>query len=123
MDVHVDGMVYVFIEYLSVLGGKVKSYDDKEVLKVSGVRQTIVIDLFKLLLVFQLLGGVVVIVDNIWSVFQGCKKLKVVWDNGSNEIYDSAQYKKELQETVYKSAKVVRSEGDVDSVFAKNSKI
>ena len=72
---------------------------------------------------FQPLGGVAVIADNTWSAFQGRKKLKVVWDNGPNETYDSVQYKKELQETAHKPAKVVRSEGDVDSVFAKGGKI
>ena len=63
------------------------------------------------------------IADNTWSAFQGRKKLKVTWDNGPNETYDSAQYKKELQETAHKPAKVVRSAGDVDSVFAKGGKI
>ena len=123
MDVHVDGMVYASIEHPPVLGGKVKSYDDKEALKVSGVRQTIAIDPFKPPPAFQPLGGIAVIADNTWSAFQGRKKLKVVWDNGPNETYDSAQYKKELQETAHKPAKVVRSEGDVDSVFAKGGKI
>ena len=123
MDVHVDGMVYASIEHPPVLGGKVKSYDDKEALKVSGVRQTIAIDPFKPPPAFQPLGGVAVIADNTWAAFQGRKKLKVVWDNGPNETYDSVQYKKELQETAHKPAKVVRSEGDVDSVFAKGGKI
>ena len=123
MDARVDGMVYASIEHPPVFGGKVKSYDDKEALKVSGVRQTIAIDPFKPPPAFQPLGGIAVIADNTWSAFQGRKKLKVVWDNGPNESYDSAQYKKELQETARKPAKVIRSEGDVDSVFAKGGKI
>ena len=123
MDARIDGMVYASIEHPPVLGGKVKSYDDKEALKVSGVRQTIAIDPFKPPPAFQPLGGIAVIADNTWSAFQGRKKLKVVWDNGPNETYDSAQYKKELQETARKPAKVVRSAGDVDSVFAKGGKI
>ena len=123
MDARVDGMVYASIEHPPVLGGKVKSYDDKEALKVSGVRQTIALDPFMPPPAFQPLGGVAVIADNTWSAFQGRKKLKVVWDNGPNETYDSAQYKKELQETARKPAKVVRSAGDVDSVFAKGGKI
>ena len=63
------------------------------------------------------------IADNTWAAFQGRKKLNIVWDNGPNETYDSAQYKKELQETARKPAKVVRSEGDVDAAFAKGGKI
>ena len=81
------------------------------------MRQTIAIDPFKPPPAFQPLGGVAVIADNTWAAFQGRKKLKMVWDNGPNETYDSAQYKKELQETARKPAKVVRSAGDVDSVF------
>src|SRR5258705_12922642 len=123
MDARVDGMVYASVEHPPVLGGKVKSYDDSEALKVAGVRQTIAIDPFKPPPAFQPLGGIAVIADNTWAAFQGRKKLKVVWDNGPNESYDSAQYKKELQETARKPAKVVRSEGDVDSVFAKSGKI
>ena len=115
MDARIDGMVYASIEHPPVLGGKVKSYDDKEALKVSGVRQTLAIDPFKPPPAFQPLGGVAVIADNTWSAFQGRKKLKVTWDNGPNETYDSAQYKKELQETARKPAKVVRNEGDVDA--------
>ena len=123
MDARVDGMVYASIEHPPVLGGKVKSYDDKEALKVTGVRQTISIDPFKPPPAFQPLGGVAVIADNTWAAFQGRKKLNIVWDNGPNETYDSAQYKKELQETARKAAKVVRSEGDVDAAFTKGGKI
>jgi isoquinoline 1-oxidoreductase subunit beta len=123
MDARVDGMIYASIEHPPVLGAKVKSYDDKEALKVTGVRQTISIDPFKPPPAFQPLGGVAVIADNTWAAFQGRKKLKVVWDNGPNETYDSTQYKKELQETARKPAKVIRSEGDVDAAFAKGGKI
>jgi isoquinoline 1-oxidoreductase beta subunit len=35
MDARVDGMVYASVEHPPVLGGKVKSYDDKEALKVA----------------------------------------------------------------------------------------
>ena len=41
MDARVDGMVYASVEHPPVLGGKVESYDDKDALKVAGVRQTV----------------------------------------------------------------------------------
>src|SRR6267142_517115 len=123
MDARVDGMVYASIEHPPVFGGTVKSYDDKEPLKVTGVRQIVPIDPFKPPAAFQPLGGVAVIADNTWAAFQGRKSLKVNWDNGPNETYDSAQYKKELQETARKPAKVIRSEGDVDAAFAKSGKM
>src|ERR1700730_8798113 len=122
MDARVDGMVYASVEHPPVIGGKVKSFDDKEALKVAGVRQTIPIDPFKPPPAFQPLGGIAVIADNTWAAFQGRKKLNISWDNGPNENYNSDAYKNELRETAHKPCKVVRSTGDVDVEFAKGGK-
>jgi isoquinoline 1-oxidoreductase subunit beta len=123
MDARMDGMVYASIEHPPVLGGTVKSYDQKAPLKVLGVSQTVPIDPFKPPCVFQPLGGVAVIADNTWAAFEGRKKLNVVWDNGPHSIYNSEPYKKELQETARKPGKVSRNVGDVDAEFAKGGKI
>jgi isoquinoline 1-oxidoreductase beta subunit len=119
MDFHRDGMVYASIEHPPVLGGKVKSVDDSEALKVAGVHSTVAIDPFKPPPGFQPLGGIAVIADNTWSAFQGRKKLKIEWDNGPNATYDSDSYKNELYATARKPGKVVRNVGDVDPAFAK----
>jgi isoquinoline 1-oxidoreductase subunit beta len=123
MDARLEGMVYASVEHPPVLGGKVKSYDQKAPLQVRGVTQTIPIKPFTPPHHFQPLGGVAVIADNTWAAFQGRKKLNVAWDNGANASYNSDQYKKELQETARKPGKVVRNIGDVDAVFAKGGKI
>src|ERR1700681_2521900 len=103
MDARVDGMVYASVERPPVIGGKVKSVDDKEALKVAGVRQTIPIDPFKPPPAFQPLGGIAVIADNTWAACQGRKKLNISWDNsldgGPNESYNSDAYKNELRAT------------------------
>jgi isoquinoline 1-oxidoreductase beta subunit len=117
MDVRLDGMVYASVEHPPVFGGKIKTLDDQEALKVSGVHQTIQIDPFKPPAAFQPLGGVAVIADNTWAAFQGRKKLKITWDNGPNESYDSVEYKKELRETAHKPGKVIRTVGDSDKAF------
>jgi isoquinoline 1-oxidoreductase subunit beta len=117
MDAHLDGMLFVSIEHPPVLGGKTKTVDNADALKVAGVSQTIVIDPFKPPPAFQPLGGVAVLANSTWAAFQGRKKLKIDWDNGLNESYDSDQYKKELQATARKSAKVIRSQGDVGAAF------
>jgi isoquinoline 1-oxidoreductase beta subunit len=122
MDARADGMVYASVERPPVLGGKVKSYDDKEALKVAGVRQTIAIDPFQPPPAFQPLGGIAVIADNTWAAFQGRKKLNISWDNGPNENYNSADYKNELRETTHKACKVARSVGDVGAAFSKGGK-
>jgi isoquinoline 1-oxidoreductase beta subunit len=123
MDARLEGMVYASIEHPPVLGGKVKSYDEKAPLQVKGVKQTIPIKPFTPPHHFQPLGGVAVIADNTWAAFQGRKKLNVTWDNGANAGYQSDQYKKDLQQTARQPGKVARNIGDVDAAFAKGGKI
>ncbi len=122
VDARMPGMVYASIEHSPVFGGKMKSYDDAEARKVRGVQQTVVIPGFKPPHLFQALGGVAVIADNTWSAMKGREKLKVEWEAGGNEGYESEAYKKSLQETARKPGKVVRNVGDVDAVFAKGGK-
>jgi isoquinoline 1-oxidoreductase subunit beta len=123
MDVRVDGMLYAAIAHPPVLGGKVKSVDDSATLKVIGVKKTIAIDPFKPPHAFQPLGGVAVIADNTFAAFKGRKQLKIEWDNGGNAAYNSADYKKELQQTARQPGKVVHTIGDPDAEFAKGGKI
>jgi isoquinoline 1-oxidoreductase subunit beta len=123
MDARMDGMVYASVERPPVLGGKVKSYEDKEALKVRGVRQTVTIEPFQQAPAFQPLGGVAVIADNTWAAFQGRKKLNISWDNGPNETYNSDAYKSELRSTSHNPCKVVRNIGDADAEFAKGGKV
>jgi isoquinoline 1-oxidoreductase subunit beta len=123
MDVRVEGMLYAAIAHPPVLGGKVKSVDDSATLKVMGVKKTIPIDPFKPPHAFQPLGGVAVVADNTWSAFKGRKQLKVDWGNGANGNYNSADYKRQLQETARQAGKVVRSVGDPDAEFVKGGKI
>jgi len=123
MDARREGMVYASIEHPPVIGGKVQSFDDKDALKVAGVRQTVAIAPFTPPWGFQPLGGIAVIADNTWAAFQGRKKLHIDWDNGANASYTSSEFKKTMQDTARKPAKIIRSEGDVDAAFAKGGKI
>jgi hypothetical protein len=70
--------------------------DDREALRVAGVRQTVPIDPFQPPPAFQPLGGIAFIADNTWAAFQARKKLNVSWDNGPNETYNSDSYKNEF---------------------------
>ena len=122
MDARLDGMVYASVEHPPVLGGRVKSYEDQDTLRVPGVQQTILIETFKPPHGMQPLGGVAVIADNTWAAFQGRRKLHTVWDHGPNAAYNSDQFKKELQATTRHACKVVRDEGDTDAAFAKGGR-
>ncbi len=123
MDVRREGMLYAAVAHPPVLGGKVKSYDDKEALKVRGVRRVVAIEPFTPPAAFQPLGGLAVIADNTWAAFQGRKKLAVQWDNGANAVYNSDQFKQELFETVRAPGRVARMAGDVDAEFKKGGRI
>ena len=123
MDVRVDGMLYAAIAHPPVLGGKVKSVDNSAALKVKGVKQTIPIEPFTPPHAFQPLGGVAVIADNTWSAFRGRDALKIDWDNGAHAVYNSPDYKKQLQDTARQPGKVVHAIGDSDAEFSKGGKV
>jgi len=122
IDAQMPGMVYASIVRSPVLGGKMKSYDDKEARAVRGVQQTVVLPGFTPPHGFKALGGVAVIADNTWAAMKGREKLKVEWETSEHASYDSAKYKQSLLETVRKPQKVVRNVGDVDAEFAKGGK-
>jgi isoquinoline 1-oxidoreductase beta subunit len=123
IDQKIDGMVYASIERPAVLGATVKSHDDAEALKVSGVKQTVVLDTFKPPHGHQPIGGVAVIGDNTWAAFQGRRKLKVEWNAGGHEGYDSESFRKTMTESSDKPGQVIRNIGDVDAAFSKGGKI
>ena len=122
-DTRMEGMLYASVLHPPVLGSTVKSVDDKAALAVSGVRQTATIDTFKPPVLFQALGGVAVLADSTWAAMQGRKKLKVDWEQSSHRVFNSAPYRRELQETARKPGKVVREVGNVDTVFAQGGKV
>ncbi|MBZ5700360.1 MAG: molybdopterin-dependent oxidoreductase [Acidobacteriia bacterium] len=122
-DARIAGMLYAAVAHPPVLGGKVKSLDDQETLRVAGVKQTLAIDPFKPPHGFQALGGVAVLADSTWAAFQGRKKLKIEWEHGAHSVFNSEAYKKELLETAKKPGKVFRNIGDVDAAFAKGGKV
>jgi isoquinoline 1-oxidoreductase subunit beta len=122
-DVRMPGMLHASIERSPVLGGTLKSYDDRETLKIKGVVRTIVIDAATPPYGFQALGGIAVLADSSWAALKGREQLKVVWEPGPNAAYDSEDFKKTLLETVRQPQKVVRNRGDVDAAFAKGGTI
>ena len=122
MDARRPGMVYASIERSPVLGGTLKSVDDKDARAVKGVIDVVTIDPAKPPYLFQALGGVAVIADSTWAAMQGRKKLKLEWVAGEHAILSDGPYRKAMEEVVTKKQKVVRNVGDVDAEFAKGGK-
>ena len=123
LDIYRDGMVYASIEHPPVVGGSVKTLDDKAALAVKGVSQTVTIDPPKPPLLFQTLGGVAVIGNSTWATMQGRKQLKVEWNDGPHANYTTASFKTAMLDKVKQPAKVARNLGNVDAEFGKGGKI
>lgn len=114
IDVQVDGMLHAVIARPPVYGGKVKSFDDSEALKVPGVIKVVTLKGSPPPAVFNPLGGVAVIAENTWAAMQGREKLKIEWDHGENASYNTEEYRQQMIEDASTAGgKVLRSTGDV----------
>ena len=98
-DVRLPGMKYAVIARPPVTGGKVKSFDSAEALKVPGVEH------------------------NTGAAIKGRDALKVEWDDGPNAAYDSVAYRAELEAAARQPGLVVRQEGDVEAALKSADKI
>ena len=118
MDMRLPGMVYAVVARPPVLGGKLRSVDSAEALKVPGVLRVIELPGFTGAPMFKPLGGVAVVATNTWAAMQGRKALKVSWDDGPHGTYNSATYRAELEAAARRPAKMLRDQGDVMQTLA-----
>ena len=118
IDARVDGTLFAVVARPPVFGGKVRSVDSAETVKVPGVLKVVPIDPPAIPSEFQPLGGVAVVARNTWAAMKGRDALKITWDDGPNASYSSDTYKASLEEAARKPGKVVRNEGDVDRAMA-----
>ncbi|WP_428671156.1 molybdopterin cofactor-binding domain-containing protein [Reyranella sp.] len=118
IDARLDGMAYAVVARPPVFGGKVKSFDAAETLKVPGVLKVVPIDAPPMPPVFMPLGGIAVVAENTFAAIKGRSRLKIEWDDGPNASYDSAEFRKTLEAAAAKPGKVVRNDGDVDKALA-----
>ena len=118
MDTRLPGMLYAVVARPPVYGGKVKTFDAADALKVPGVVKVVEIEANPPPPAFNPLGGVAVVAHNTWAAMQGRQALKITWDDGPNASYDSVAYRKELEDSARKPGKVVRNEGDYAAAMA-----
>jgi isoquinoline 1-oxidoreductase beta subunit len=123
IDTRLPGMLYAVVARPPVLGGKVKSFDAAEALKVPGVVKVLQIDGTPPPSEFQPIGGVVVVGKDTWAAIKGRSLLKIEWDDGVHGSYDSAAFRAELEAAVRKpGGKEVRNEGDTYAALEKATK-
>jgi isoquinoline 1-oxidoreductase beta subunit len=100
----------------------VKSVDSSAAEKVPGVERIVRLESTPPPSGFMPLGGVAVLAANTWAAIQGRQQLKIDWDLGPNTTYDSAVFRGELERSVRRPGKVVRSQGDAGRALARASK-
>jgi isoquinoline 1-oxidoreductase subunit beta len=118
IDVVLPGMKYASIERCPVYGGKVKSFEAADALKVPGVEQVLEVPAAPIPSGYNPLGGIAVIASNTWAAQQGRQKLKIEWDFGPNANHDTTSYRAELEATAKRPGRIVRRQGDVDHALA-----
>ena len=115
VDTKLPGLKYAAITHCPVLGGKLKSLDKSEALKMKGVVDVVVID--RLNVPYGSIGGVAVVADNWWRAQQAVKKLKIEWDAGENGSYDTEAYKAQLVKNVENEAELITERGNLKQAF------
>ena len=106
IDLVVPGMKYASARACPVIGGTVRSVDDRAARKVSGV-----ID------VIRLGDAVAVIGEHTWATFAGVRALEIEWDYGDNATVDSAQMEREIKEALDKPGALANEQGDIDKAL------
>jgi isoquinoline 1-oxidoreductase beta subunit len=111
-DVRLPGQKCAVIARPPVMGGKVVSHDPTDAKKIPGVVQIVEIPTAPSPPAFLPSGGIAIVANNTWAAIQGRAALKIVWDHGPHQIYDSNVYRAEMEATARQPGKVLRSEGD-----------
>jgi isoquinoline 1-oxidoreductase subunit beta len=120
MDIRLPDMKFAVIERCPVTFGSVRSYNHEEVSSMPGVREVYVMD--RVEKAFGPLGGVVIVADHTWAAISAKRALKIEWDYGSNKIYDSEEYKRQLIQSVTNPGKELKRVGEIEKAFREADK-
>jgi isoquinoline 1-oxidoreductase beta subunit len=122
IDARLEGMVYAVVARPPVLGGKVKSFDAAQALKVPGVLKVVELATTPLPASFNPLGGISVVARNTWAAIKGREALSIEWIDGSNATYDSAAFRATLEKAARSPAKAVRDDGKTIKVLGSSKR-
>jgi isoquinoline 1-oxidoreductase subunit beta len=120
LDKKIPGMLYAVVERSPRFIGKVKSFDDTETKKITGVKHVFTV---KRGVFSSTCEGVAVVADNLWAAMQGRKALKVEWDDTGFEHHSTEQLYVQMNEDLKtKEGLSFKTKGNVVSVLAKGEK-
>lgn len=107
IDTQLPGMKVAAVAISPVIGGKVKTVDEKAALAVKGVRQVVNID-----------EAVAVLADHTGAAKKGLEAAAITWDDGPNSKVNNADIVKQLEEESQKPGAVARNVGDAGKALA-----
>ncbi len=117
-DVTMPGMLYASFERCPVIGGKVKSFNDRDARKVPGVVDVVPIS-GEISWMTQWANGVAVVAESTWAAMQGREKLEIEWDEGEWSGLDTEDVRKSLVEASRQDGTVTRDDGAIGDAFAR----
>jgi isoquinoline 1-oxidoreductase beta subunit len=116
LDMQVRGMRYACIAR-PPFGAALGRVDDRQALRVPGVRRVVRID--PLPSPLELRGGVAVVADTTWAAIQGRRALELNWTAGDGPTNDSERLRDEMSRALegHGDRLRLRDDGDVDGAL------
>lgn len=111
-DVILPGMLVAVVAHPPRFGGKVKSFDPAEALKVEGVAEVV-----------EIPRGVAVVGKDFWSAKKGREALKVEWDFSQAESRGSDELMAYFKGLCEKEGEVARDDGDALGSLSKAGQV
>jgi isoquinoline 1-oxidoreductase beta subunit len=115
LDVRVPGMLYASIERAPTMGGSLRRFDGAAALARPGVRHVLPVKA-------GIHEGVAVVASDTWSAIRGRDALKVEWEPGPQESFDSEEFLADLPKALEHATFKVRHEGDAPAAIARSAK-
>lgn len=102
IDVRPPGVRCALVSACPVFNGKLGKVDEREALKINGVRQIVKIE-----------NAVAVVADNTWAARKGLAALKIQWNEGANAKLTTADLTAAADAAMNKKGLIATDEGDV----------
>ncbi len=117
LDARPKGMLVAVVEHCPVRGGKAKTFDATETMKIAGVRDVFIID-FVSGDPRESANGVAVVADSTWQALKGRKALKVEWDYSNGDSENDNRLRQTFEANISRKGELsVRDDGNVDQSF------
>jgi isoquinoline 1-oxidoreductase subunit beta len=119
IDVTIPGMKYAAIKICPVFGGRLKSYDSKEVLSQPGVNQVVKVSGGKAGCVEGMDDAIAVIADDWWQARRAIDMISLEWEPGSWATTDSSMILANLRSGLTGVPdKILRRDGDPETALS-----